>query len=47
LEYAVYVIVDAAKGLPEWAFQGIWSLPNLDAPPICPYRSAVPEMDVF
>ena len=46
-EYAVYVITDAAKGLSERAFQANCRVPNLDAPPICPYTSAVPEMDVF
>src|SRR5580692_5750529 len=46
-EYAVYVMIDAAKGLPERAFQGFSLLPNLDAPAVCPYTSAVPEMDVF
>lgn len=46
-EYAVYVIADAAKGLSERAFQDFYGFPNLDAPPICPYTSAVPEMDVF
>jgi large subunit ribosomal protein L28 len=46
-EYAVYVIADAAKGLSERAFQAFYRFPNLDAPPICPYTSAVPEMDVF
>jgi hypothetical protein len=39
-EYAVYVIANAAKSLPNRPFG---TLPNLDGLPICPYTSAAPQ----
>ena len=46
-EYAVYMMAWARKTPAEPAFPGPYGVQNLDAPPRCPYTSAVPKMDVI
>jgi hypothetical protein len=47
-EYAVYMIPEAARNLLGTGRESSGFGPaNLDAPPLSPYTSAVPEMDVI